>query len=331
MKFFRNYSPSRPINFLNIIRYTIIKLFILLLQLSGKLLLALLDIIPTAIQKTIKKIKIFYDNQETLDLVSITYLIAVYYLISNGTIYFANKGIIIISMLCSITLLAYGYSRYKDEIKIVLNHGVIKWIVTALIYTCCLLLARWTFNIDYKITPENLNYSIIGYAVFLTLPITALFFGLAVYAYIYVRKISLLALFFSSLLSIGLGAYFFKKIASNSSTMQQLIFLLMTLVIYQLLPIIFPRSRAKFGINEIIRSMTFLSVAISLIFIGVTSLTFIENNKSYFLFLDANVYTSCNKKDSHDFYIRKNDNDCYKLKLNTTRRVELIPINDVGS
>ncbi|HHA2002959.1 TPA: hypothetical protein ACOEMK_004804, partial [Enterobacter kobei] len=62
-----------------------------------------------------------------------------------------------------------------------IEHSIIKWIGTVLIFSSYMWYAKHKINFDYDIQPEYLIYSSYGYAFAMAIPLSLSIYGLSIF------------------------------------------------------------------------------------------------------------------------------------------------------
>lgn len=255
--------------------------------------------------------------------------------------------------LISIAFLSCAYKYKKNSIHKMIKNEIIKWAATGLTFSICMWYAKFKLNLDYEIEPEFLNYSTYGYAFSLTIPFVSIVYGFFILIYIYLKKITTYHFFYTSIITLPLILLTNKEI--NDYPSHELILSIMLLVIFSIASMkILTNSKNKykkniFKIVKMIREdhsrvllifniwlkksiiyidiffnfITLASIAIALIFFGISAIKIIPEHQKSFLLLDAFHITNCNNEKDQFLYIRKSKKECYRLKTNGNKVIEM--------
>jgi len=261
-----------------------------------------------------------------LHVFSMIYLSSLAYLFSHNTTWANNLYIATPLAIFSASLVACGYKICRNTINKAFSNEIVKWVFTVFIYSCCLWYAKWKINIDYGITPDNINYAAISYALILFIPVAFLVCSIISYVYIYLKGISFEKLFISSFLSFLIGYTLSNQLHLKRDIE---IFLALALIIffpYSMASLI-PFFKEKWSFSSFLDSISLLSASIALFIVCIICFEGTSKAQKYLLFLDASASSSCNLSTIDGFYLRKNDNQCYKVVFDNSKKIQLILIN----
>jgi len=242
-----------------------------------------------------------------------------------------------------------------------IKNDIIKWVATGLTFSICLWYAKHKLNYDYEIEPEFLNYSAYGYAFAIAIPLFSFIYGICVFAYIYLRRITAYQSFYASIIILPLSIILEKPIKEYPA--HNLIILIILLIfisigIIKMLTIVkkkdgnnilrvFKIIKKDFKrrllilkilfkkiiliIDVCLNVITLFSISTSLVFVGLSAIKLIPEHQQSFLLLDAFNITNCNKDKDSFLYLRKSKEECYKIKADGQEIIEMKKISSQGN
>lgn len=290
------------------------------------------------------------------NIASFIYLICSIIYIFNFNTLTQNRIIPIISILLSITFLFCAYQNKKTTVNKLVGNEIIKWISTVCIFSVCLWYSKHKLNFDYDIETEYLNYSAYGYAFAIAIPLCLFIYGLCVFSHVYLGKFTVYQSFYATILALPL-CYLLKDFIHNQHGVNLIFRVGLILVIpYGFINLLtsmknvykntLPFKEKKLTIkriklilkiwikksitrlNSYLKITDLLSIATALLYIGIFSIGIIPEYQRTFLLLDAFYKTDCNDKRDSFLYLRKSDNECYRI---TSNRVEITKMESFHS
>ena len=261
-----------------------------------------------------------------------------------------DETLSILSLLLSIAFLFCAYKNKKTSVDKIIESNIVKWTSTVLIFSACLWYSKHKFNFDYEIQPAFLNYSVYGYAFALAIPLSLFIYGLCLFIYLYLGRVTVYQSFYAAMIIIpfclifkgiiedheprdynivmGLAAALVigiiilrkpinDKIKNNKNNKKNLLVVLKVMALdtnrAKLIFKIWIKKTLK-AVGRYLRVIDLSSIIIALLFIGMYSIEIIQNHQKSFILLDAFYITDCNPKKDSSLYIRKSNNECYKIE-----------------
>ncbi len=295
------------------------------------------------------------------NIVSITYLLIACIVIMKFPLLLQDKTFLVCGLFLSVAFIFCAYNNKKTIVNKMIEHSIIKWIGTVLIFSSCMWYAKHKINFDYDIQPEYLIYSSYGYAFAMAIPLSLSIYGLSIFIYLYLGRITAYQCFYAAILTIPFSAMLRETIEKNQEVDFKVIMLLVfglafgIITMFKAMPKTNKEStspnkknllyiaktmaqdinRAKLILmiwfkkilicsNSFLRVADLLSTAIALLFIGVFSIKIIPEYQKSFLLLDAFSKTDCNTKKDSFSYIRKSKNECYRINSKGIEIIEMI-------
>lgn len=256
-----------------------------------------------------------------------------------------NRIFLILSLLLSITFLICAYQNKKKHVDKIIENSIVKWVSTVLIFSVCLWYSKHKLNWEYEIEAEHLNYSSYGYAFALAISLCFFIYGICIFTHIYLRSISAYQAFYAAIIAMPL-CYILKEIIENQKGIDFILAMgLVTAIPYGLMIfgkqlIIANKTHKNMLIPSKVKTMNFnrlqsvlkiwfkkslilfnnylkvsdlLSIAAALLFVGSFSISIIPEHQRSFLLLDSFSKTDCNIKKDAYLYLRKSNDECYRI------------------
>lgn len=283
------------------------------------------------------------------NIASSIYLIGVIIVTLNFSFFNKDSFFSILSILISITFLFCAYQNKKMEVNKLVGNGIIKWISTVCVFSLCLWYSKHRLNFDYDIEVEYLNYSVYGYAFAIAIPLCLFIYGLCIFIYMYIGRVTAYQSFYAAIIAIPLCyllknyihgqhginfvltmglililPYCFMMLLKNINNANNNIF-----IIFKEIPFDIKKMKSLLSMwfkkaltttNNYMKITDLLSIASALIYIGSFSIGIIPEHQRAFLLLDAFYRTDCNDKKDSFLYLRKSKNECYRI---TTKGLEV--------
>lgn len=294
------------------------------------------------------QIKKYFPNLK-FNIASSIYLIGAIIVMMKFPFLIQDRVFSIISILLSIAFLFCAYQNKKTAVNKLVENDIIKWISTVCIFSICLWYSKHKLNFDYDIETEYLNYSAYGYAFAIAIPLCLFIYGLCIFIHVYLGRVTAYQSFYATIIALPV-CYLLKNFIHN----QHGVNFILTIVLILAIPYGFINSlksikksynnsrvffkgrtlnikRIKLILNiwfkktlttsnNYLKISELLSIAAALLYIGVFSIGIIPEHQRSFLLLDAFYKTDCNDKKDSFLYLRKSDNECYRI---TSNRVEI--------
>lgn len=304
-------------------------------------------------------IKKYFPNLK-FNIASSFYLVGAIIVIMKFPQLIQNRLFLMLSLLSSVTFLICAYQNKKTHVDKIIENSIVKWVSTVLIFSVCLWYAKHKLNWEYEIEADFLNYSSYRYAFALTIPLCLFIYGLCIFLNIYLRKITAYQAFYAAIIATPL-CYTLKDIIENQKGLNFILAIgLVTAIPYGLMIfgkhiingnknhknmfILFKFKTMNFNrlqsilkiwlkkslifFNNYLKVSDLLSIATALLFVGSFSISIIPEHKRSFLLLDAFSKTDCNTKKDAYFYLRKSNNECYRI---TSKGIEIMEMKSFPS
>lgn len=276
------------------------------------------------------------------NITSLTYLIGAILVVFKFPSFTQDRVLSILSILLSLTFLFCAYQNKKIEVDKLAENNIIKWISTVCIFSICLWYSKHKLNFDYDIEVEYLNYSAYGYAFAMAIPLCLFLYGLCIFIHIYLRRITAYQSFYSAIITVPL-CYLLEDFIRNLHGINFILVIMLiitlpygfinfsksikkanknTLLFPKENPLEIKRIKSTLKIwltknltnaNNYLKITDLLSIVIALIYISIFSIGIIPEHQSSFLLLDALYKTDCNDKRDSFLYLRKSDDECYRI------------------
>lgn len=304
-------------------------------------------------------IKRYFPNLK-FNIASSFYLVGAIIVIMKFPSLIQNRLFLILSLLSSVTFLICAYQNKKTHVDKIIENSIVKWVSTVLIFSVCLWYAKHKLNWEYEIEADFLNYSSYGYAFALAIPLCLFIYGLCIFLHIYLERITAYQAFYAAIIAIPLcyilkdiienqkginfilamglviampyGFMIFGKQIINGNKIHKNMFILFKVKtmnfnrLQSVLKIWFKKSLIVF--NNYLKVSDLLSIAAALLFVGSFSISIIPEHQSAFLLLDAFSKTDCNTKKDAYLYLRKSNNECYRI---TSKGIEIMEMKSFPS
>ncbi len=277
--------------------------------------------------------------------ISLIYLTGSVVVIFNSDFFMRDRFFPIVSILLSITFLFCAYQNNKIIVNKLVGTSIVKWVSTVCVFSVCLWYSKHKLNFDYDIEAEYLNYSAYGYAFAMAIPLCLFIYGLCIFMYVYLGKVTAYQSFYSAIITLifcyllqdfinnlhgvdftfGMGVTLFfpygfimllrsiKKINKNNIAISK-----KRTINIKMIKAIFKAWFKKHlaSVNDYLKITDLLSIVAALIYIATFSFGIIPEYQSSFLLLDAFYKTDCNDKKDSFLYLRKSNSECYRVTFN---------------
>ncbi|EOC0423645.1 hypothetical protein ACI0Z5_004222, partial [Cronobacter sakazakii] len=160
------------------------------------------------------------------NIVSIIYLLIACIVIMKFPLLLQDKTFLVCGLFLSVAFIFCAYNNKKTIVNKMIEHSIIKWIGTVLIFSICMWYAKHKINFDYDIQPEYLIYSSYGYAFAMAIPLSLSIYGLSIFIYLYFGRITAYQCFYAAILTIPFSAMLRETIEKNQEVDFKVIMLL---------------------------------------------------------------------------------------------------------
>lgn len=304
-------------------------------------------------------IKRYFPNLK-FNIASSLYLVGAIIVIMKFPSLIQNRLFLILSLLSSVTFLICAYQNKKTHVDKIIENSIVKWVFTVLIFSVCLWYTKHKLNWEYEIEADFLNYSSYGYAFALAIPLCLFIYGLCIFLHIYLGKITSYQAFYAAIISMPL-CYILKDIIENQKGIDFILAMgLVTVmpygfiifgkqfingnkthknmfILFKVKTMNFNRLKSVLKIwlknslivfNNYLKVSDLLSIAAALLFVGSFSISIIPEHQRSFLLLDAFSKTDCNTKKDVYLYLRKSNDECYRI---TSKGIEIMEMKSFPS